>query len=136
MLAGFTEQWLTSDDYSEIERKAFPLVIRGLKAHVGKENAITNDNIRAALLNKYGIHIGAPRMRKMINLIRNKMIIPGLVASSNGYYVTNDPEEVQRWIDSLDGRISAMMELMEKGKEYLSILKTKAYLSTIKSDAQ
>lgn len=136
MLTGFTEEWLTSDDYSEIERKAFPLVIRGLKAHVGKGNAITNDMIRAALSEKYGLQIGAPRMRKMINLIRNKMIIPGLVASSKGYYVTNDPEELKRWIDSLDSRISALIALMEKAEEYLSILKTKAYLSTIKSDAQ
>jgi hypothetical protein len=126
MLTGFTEEWLTSDEYNALERQAFPLLIRGLKVRIGKENAITNDNIRAALLNKYGIFIGAARMRKMINLIRNKMIIPGLVASSKGYYVTDSAEEVQRWIDSLDGRICAMMELMERAKDYLSILKSKS----------
>lgn len=122
-IEGFTESWLTGNEYNEDERKAFPLVLRGLSARVGKDRAITNDDMRDALLKKYNLKIGDARLRKMINLIRNKMIIPGLIASSNGYYVTDDPKEVERWLKGITGRITALESLYDRGIDFLHTLK-------------
>jgi hypothetical protein len=40
------------------------------------------------------------------------------VASSKGYYVTEDPEEVARWLESMDGRIAKMQFNRDKMRLY------------------
>lgn len=119
----FNEPWLLKAGYNETECKVtIPFTIKQYAPRVGKEKALTNRQLREMLLQEHGIVAGEPRVRKIINMIRNRMIIPGLIGTSKGYYITDDPEEVQLWIDSLDGRVCAIMELIEKAKDYLHTL--------------
>ncbi len=51
---------------------------------------------------------------RIIRHIRLNHTIPNLVANSKGYYVTNDPFELERYIQSLKGRAHAIMEVADE----------------------
>jgi hypothetical protein len=46
-----------------------------------------------------------PRVRHMIHILRVSDTISQLIATSNGYYITNDPDELKAYLDSLDDRL-------------------------------
>jgi prefoldin subunit 5 len=46
-----------------------------------------------------------------------------LVASGNGYYVATEAEEVEHYIQSLDGRIEAMEAVRDALQEQLQMMK-------------
>lgn len=106
MLHGFEKQTapLTTE-----EKILVPILIDMLKDRKGADKAIISDELCAML--KFHtttfikqIEIGGARLRKMINYIRTHGLLIGLVASSKGYYITTDPEEIQAYLLSLVGR--------------------------------
>ncbi len=118
MLPGFEDH---TADLSEEEKELIPVFIKGFETKYGKENAVTSKEIVARL--QYGYKkITEVRVRKIINHIRNNNLIPGLVASSSGYYVTSDPQEIKRYIDSLDGREAEIRRTKQSFKQYLNQL--------------
>ena len=52
--------------------------------------------------------IDAPRLRKVINHIRTNDLLPGLVATSEGYYLATSETELMDYEDSLRGREEAI----------------------------
>lgn len=98
-----------------------PAFIKSFRRHIGKANAITNKDIIAALKPK-GYKLSDVVVRKLVNYIRTHGSVPGLVASSAGYYVTMDAGEVRRYIDSLDGREKAIRAVKENFRAYLKTL--------------
>lgn len=122
MLEGFEEYTVK---LSKEELNVLPTIVYGLQFRVGSEKAVTNKEIEEGLKKK-GINISAPRIRKIVNHIRNNGYIEGLVASSKGYYITRNPEEVRSWINSLESRNRANEALIKKGELYLmKLLNTK-----------
>lgn len=109
MLNGFEKE---TSELSSAEIELIPTFISGLSKKVGKKNSITNKAIVQSLKNK-GISISEPRVRKIINHIRKKGLIDGLIASSNGYYISTDIEEIKAYIDSLYGREEAIRIIRE-----------------------
>ena len=106
MITGFEEQ---TEPLTDMEREVFlPPIIKGLRVKIGKDKAVTNRDIVRGLKANLNIKIGEARVRKMINHIRNNVIIPCLIATSKGYYIAETPEEVDDYIDSLYGRIEAI----------------------------
>jgi len=87
-----------------------PLFIRGLKNKIGKENAVTSTEIVRNLKSK-GYKLNGVRVRKLIHHIRVNHLIPRLIATSKGYYVSNDKEEIEAFILSLEQRISSIKEI-------------------------
>jgi len=87
-----------------------PIFIRCLKKKVGRENAVTNAQICSSL-KKFGLKITPVLVRKIINHIRRNGSVKRLVASSDGYYVSNDKKELEAYIYSLSGRESAIREV-------------------------
>ena len=110
MLKSFEKQTHKVTDYEE--KTILPLLVNGLKKKIGKENSITNSKICKSLTSK-GFIITEARVRKLIFLIRKEGLVPRLIASSKGYWVTNDINEIQNWISSLKSRISAMQETLD-----------------------
>lgn len=105
MLKGFEKQ---TDKLNEYEQYTLlPIMAKCLERHVGVEKAITNVEMCQKLKDK-DYKIGEARVRKIINHIRNHDIVECLIASSKGYYVSEDINEIDDFIDSLDGRISAI----------------------------
>ncbi len=87
-----------------------PTVVKCLGRHIGRAQAITNRSMCEAL-EKNDYEVSEVRMRKVISHIRKKKLIKCLVASNSGYHVTRDREEMADYIDSVQGRIDALIEL-------------------------
>tara|TARA_R110000796_G_scaffold60332_1_gene139506 strand:+ start:14001 stop:14426 length:426 start_codon:yes stop_codon:yes gene_type:complete len=87
-----------------------PLVVLGLKNKIGKESAITNKAI-CEKLKLSNFKISEPRLRKIIHHIRIEQLIVGLCCNSKGYYVTDDLEELGRYVESLAQRIRSQQAI-------------------------
>jgi hypothetical protein len=93
---------------TEYELKLVPIVVNILKSRLGRENAITNKHL-VNRMNALGFSSITPeRVRKLINHIRIYDLLDCLVASSKGYYISNDEKEISDYIDSLRGREEAI----------------------------
>jgi len=96
---------------SEQELDIIPLLVAGFSSH-GKNNPIKAPQIveqmNAFLSSKgYKIRMSEPRLRRCVNYIRSNSLLP-LIATSDGYYVSYDPEEITSQIKSLRERASAI----------------------------
>lgn len=118
MLTLFEEQTTPLSDYELTLVQGF---VKSFLNKKGADNAITNKQIVEAYKNK-GININDARVRKIINYIRNNNLVMGLMASSKGYYVTTDKDEIKQYIDSLIGRAKAISCIAEKMKDYYNTL--------------
>lgn len=119
MLNGF--ETYTSDLNQYETETLLPIVVAGLGYKKGRANAVTNKQIVSRLRDR-GLKINDARVRKLINHIRNNNILPGLIATSEGYYISTDPTEVNNYIESLVGRERAIGSIRRKFQEYAKTL--------------
>jgi len=107
-------------DLTEYEKRSLlPIMVRSLRAKIGRHSAITNKKIVAALTSQ-GLKVGEARVRKIINYIRIRGIVTNLIATSKGYYVSSEEEEISRYVESLRqraGAIQAIADTFGKQKE-------------------
>ena len=122
MIRRFEEYTAELNDY---ERDVLlPVILKGMKNKIGKENAITNAEAVGKLQGK-GYKISDARWRKLIHVIRVSGMLERVVASSKGYYISNDVEDLNDYIGSLTDRIEAQTALMEALKEQTHEFRTK-----------
>ena len=108
MINGFTNE---TKPLSEYERDTLtPIVVRGLSMKFGKERAIKNSEI-CAKMRMAGYKIDNARLRKVINHIRVNALLPGVIATSEGYYIATTKTEMAEYIASLESRESAIHEV-------------------------
>ena len=105
MIKGFSNETSPLNDYEL--RVLLPVILAGLKDKQGKRNAVTNGYI-IGRLKQQGYRIDAARLRKVINHIRTNDLIPGLIATSEGYFLAEDEHELMDYEDSLRGREEAI----------------------------
>ena len=105
MLKGFEIETAELNEYEL--NTLMPVVARGLAAHVGKANYVTNKHI-CECLTKAGYQINDARLRKIVNYIRVKGVVKCVIATSNGYYVATNKAEISDYTDSLKGRAEAI----------------------------
>lgn len=105
MIKGFSNETSPLNDYEL--HVLLPVILAGLKDKQGKRNAVTNGYI-IGRLKQQGYRIDAPRLRKVINHIRTNDLIPGLIATSEGYFLAEDEQELMDYEDSLRGREEAI----------------------------
>ena len=108
MIKGFDNETSPLTEYEK--ETLLPVVMCGLSVKMGKGRAVTNNYI-ICRLKAQGFKVDAPRLRKVINHIRTNDLIPGLIATSDGYYVATDEQELIDYEDSLLGRESAIREV-------------------------
>ena len=104
MIKGFSNETSPLNDYEL--RVLLPVILAGLKNKQGKRNAVTNNYIIGRLRQSY--KVDAPRLRKIINHIRTNDLLPGLIATSEGYYLATSEQELMDYEDSLRGREEAI----------------------------
>jgi len=109
MITGFEKQ---THELNQGELDLVPLIAKGLRTKIGHDKAITNARMVRSLSEK-GHKITCPRLRKIINYIRNNNIVYNLVASSKGYYIAENETECRRFIESLDQRASAIITVRD-----------------------
>ena len=88
-------------DLTDEEKRLLPLLLKGFstktKANPVKAPVIV-ERINAARLVSF--KFSEVRLRKLCNYIRKNGLLP-LIATSKGYYVSYDPEEISREVESL-----------------------------------
>lgn len=105
MIKNFEIQTQPLTEYEELT--LLPLFITGMKTKVGKERSVTNAEIVKGLKNQ-AYKIDGARVRKIINHIRIKGIVQGLIATSEGYYIATCEKELAEYEESLKGREDAI----------------------------
>lgn len=85
-----------------------PTIVQGLKSKIGKEKAITNKYI-CEKLKDIGIKLTDSRLRKIIHHIRANDLVPLLIATSRGYYIATDNQEIEDYIKSLEERANSIL---------------------------
>ncbi len=108
MIKGFNSETAPLTEYEE--NVLLPLVLLGLKTKIGKENAVTNRTI-VQRLNIAGYTVTEPRIRKLINHIRMTDLLPGLIATSGGYFLATSEAELLDYEQSLIGREDAIKQV-------------------------
>lgn len=101
-----------------------PHLIQGFKLHSPSNPIKANDIVQS--FNKYiereGIKarkITEARLRKFVNHIRSRGLLP-LVATSSGYYTTNNEKEISHQIKSLRERARSILTAAEGLEYYLT----------------
>jgi hypothetical protein len=101
------------------ERRIAVIICERFKKKPGKGNIVTNKQIVRALFKKYQIKITEPRIRKIIQYIRANALLNGLIATSSGYWLTRDHDELKSWIESMIERENAIRDSRQAGERDL-----------------
>lgn len=107
-IKGFDNETQPLSEYEE--KTILPLVLEGLKTKLGRNNAVTNRTI-VMRLNIAGYTTTEPRIRKIINYIRTADLMPGLIATSSGYFLATSEAELLDYEESLLGREDAIKQV-------------------------
>lgn len=108
MINGFDEE---TAPLSENERVLLPHIIPLLERCVGKKNAVKSKDISFYLSHTPGVKIDGPRIRKIINYIRQNGLVSCLVATSSGYWIAETEQELLDYEESLNGRATAIWQI-------------------------
>ena len=105
MIEGFEEY----ADHVKMPEDAYTVkkIADALYVRLGKNNAITNKDMRAKLKG-WGANIGDVKMRDIIHYIRVKNLVPRLCAGSKGYWVAATQEEWDKYRRGYKQRINSM----------------------------
>lgn len=122
MITGFE---LETAPLNEKEQTAARIIAECLQLHhVGSRKAVTAQHICNSLAKfsevfrdaKGRPYLNGARVRKIVNFIRTTGQCPRLIASSKGYYVSNDRREITEYITGLRARAQAI-EAVAKAME-------------------
>lgn len=106
---------------TEEEKKLVRPLIRGFASHT-RANPIKARTILLQMKTycaQKGLQkLTLPRLMKITNFIRAASILP-LIATSKGYYVSRDPEEIRKQIDSLNERADSIKVAANGMKKFL-----------------
>lgn len=91
-------------------------VAKLIKAAKGK---ITNNDLRALMMQKHQIHLSQIQMRKIINYIRTEGIVKNLAADWEGYWIEKDTLKVMKYIKSLELRAKSIMNVATKMRKQI-----------------
>lgn len=89
-----------------------PLVVQIMEHRDTKEKVFSNGKIRN-VLKEFGEDISDAQIRKLVFNIRNNGIIDLLIANQDGYFVSNNIDDIRAWIARHKGKISAMTKTLE-----------------------
>lgn len=110
MISGFEDETRPLDDF---EKKLLPSFIKGLEKHIGRSNPVTSKQMISGILATKKVEIGGARVRKIINHIRINGLVPRLMATSIGYYIEYDDNELIKYIRSLNQRAKAIQAVAD-----------------------
>lgn len=104
MLNGFDTQ---TAPLTEAEQSALPILRERLLRAYGKENAVYNDELQRLT------GLSPARVRKCINALRTSGEVQCLLASSKGYHISDNEDEIKAYEQSLIGRELAIRQVRE-----------------------
>lgn len=119
MITNFEE---LTQELSDEEKLLVPVLVKGFEKKTKLNPVKAPEIIKQINANKdkYGLkkNFTEVRLRKLCNFLRTRSVIP-LIATSDGYYVSYDREEIQKQVNSLTERADAIMRSADGLKEFL-----------------
>ncbi len=110
-----------TEELSPDELKLVAPLMKGLRSKT-KDNTIKAPEIVKAMnifADKNGLlRITEPRLRKLVNHIRVKGMLP-IIATSQGYYVSYDKQEILDQINSLTQRANSIIKSADGLRNFL-----------------
>ena len=95
-----------------------PLVMQMLSHRNTKQKVFSNTKIRK-VLKEFGEEINDSQIRKIVFHIRNNDLINLLIANNEGYFVSYNRADVEKWVQMQEGKISAMQSTLFSIKRQL-----------------
>ena len=92
----------------------------------GKGNTVKNSDIVKLIKTAFDKKIVDSRVRKVVQFLRTNGF-PNLIATSSGYYYSDDVSEIEAWIVSLKQREAAIRAIREKAEREVEILRFSKY---------
>jgi hypothetical protein len=92
----------------------------------GKGNTVKNSDIVKLIKTAFDKKIVDSRVRKVVQFLRTNGF-PNLIATSSGYYYSDDVSEIESWITSLKQREAAIRAIREKAEREVEILRFSKY---------
>ena len=114
MIRGFEDETQELNEYEY--NVLLPKLVKGLKQKIGRENAVTSRKVCDAFKQR-GYEVSGARFRKMIRYIRDNWLIPELVASSKGYWISESEQELVDYIYSVRQRARSIDRLADELEE-------------------
>jgi hypothetical protein len=118
MVNGFEEQ---TAELGADEMQIVKILVNRFRQKKGKEHILNNGQICRALETHYNILTTEPRVRKVIQYIRNNNLLIGFIANSNGYYVADNKEEIEAWLNTMIQRRNSIDLTIQKTKKHWGI---------------
>jgi hypothetical protein len=114
MITGFD---LETAPLTEEEKALVPVIIKGLYTKTDATKAVHGAKICEAITRKYG-KLTEPRLRKITNFLRSAKILP-VIATSKGYYISYDKNEIEKQIKSLEQRVAGIQTAIDGLKKWV-----------------
>jgi len=97
-----------------------PFITRNLLLAIGKDKAITSFVLMDTWYSEGNTKkLSGARVRKVINVIRRYNLITCLMATAKGYYISDNREEIETYLESLNDRIRAILATRRAVKNQL-----------------
>lgn len=111
-------------ELTEEEKKFVPIIIDRFRRKPGREFMVSNPQMIEGLNRSFGVKLTEPRIRKIIQYIRINNLLPGLVGVSRGYFYTEDPDEIESWIESMKQRENAIRQSRLIAEDHLRMIRS------------
>ena len=108
---------LLQDDLSEFEKSCVPVIVKGLQGKIGKDKAVSNPYIISKMDSLGFEGLTQPRIRKIVNYIRNNDLLLLLCANSKGYFLPQNLTELDEYLETMEKRIKSQLKTFDKLKE-------------------
>jgi hypothetical protein len=103
--------------------KLVPMIHGVLTNHKGKEKAVTNAQLREMIFDRFQKKVAEPRIRKIVEYMRQSHLVECLVAGRAGYFIATTPEEIDEWLKTMKQKrnaLSASIAAGERSKKMLT----------------
>ena len=94
-------------------------VAKKVAKFIKSNKKITNNDLRALMMQEHSIHLSQIQMRKIINYLRREGIVKNLAADWEGYWIEKDQLKVMKYIKSLELRAKSIMQVATKMRKAL-----------------
>jgi hypothetical protein len=99
-----------------------PVVVTIIGKQIGSDNAIKNADIQSEIFNAINYQADAVQIRRIINYIRKRSIVPLLISSSRGYFVSQNDAEVAQYVATLQSRANEILCAVKERVEEKNII--------------
>lgn len=119
-----------TSELTQQELELIPILVKGFHKHRKENPILARDIVRMMNLylqtRNYQVTFTEARLRKCVNYIRTNAILP-LMATSNGYYISWDSDEIYSQIQSLEERANSIKRCAGGLWAIMHKLKEKSY---------